>query len=104
MPSVTKFAGTGGVGASASVNWTNPGNILARDTTYARLASPSGTEANNQTLIPTNFGFAIPTGATIVGITVLSRISNSIQVFGGASNQIGWRRMTLTKDGSAGVG
>lgn len=44
--------------------WTNPGNITADDTSYATAAVPT------DYLIATGFGFSIPTGATIDGVTV----------------------------------
>lgn len=61
------FPGTGennaGIGATA---WTSPGNILADDNTTATCNAG----ASSQYLIARNFGFSIPAGATITGVTV----------------------------------
>lgn len=56
-------AGTGGFA------WTNPGNILASDNSYATRLFP-GNGATTHYLKATNFGFAIPAGATIDGIVL----------------------------------
>lgn len=51
--------------------WTNPGNVAASDNTYATLTCTAGTLAETTHYIKaTNFGFAVPSGATINGITV----------------------------------
>ena len=50
-----------------TVSWTNPGNIIADDTSYATAALSNAT---SRYLAGTNYGFAIPTDATISGITV----------------------------------
>ncbi|MFN8458290.1 MAG: hypothetical protein U0401_27170 [Anaerolineae bacterium] len=71
-------AGTGtsvsaGSGTSA---WTNPGNITTVGSPYATVNLPSG--GTTQYLQGTNYGFTIPAGATINGITVvINRQSNS---------------------------
>lgn len=54
-----------GVGAYA---WTNPGNAVSDNNSYASC-SIAGTGQSNY-LWATSFGFAIPTGATIDGVTV----------------------------------
>lgn len=51
-----------GIGTSA---WTNPGNITALDGNYAIAA----TTAQSHWLQATGFGFSIPAGATIVGVS-----------------------------------
>ncbi len=62
-------AGTGAnVDGPGSVNWLNPGYITADDTDYA--TSNLGNSATSEYLQGTNYGFAIPSGATINGITV----------------------------------
>lgn len=68
------FAGTGGtangcgVGTDNVACWTSPANITANDGVFATvLLGASGTSNELQ---GTNFGFAIPTGSTINGITV----------------------------------
>lgn len=48
--------------------WTNPGNILATDASYA-TCSP-GFLFESQTLWASQFGFSIPTGAVITGFEV----------------------------------
>jgi hypothetical protein len=61
------FVGTGennaGIGATA---WTNPGNITSDNATDASCNAA----ATSQYLVGRNCGFAIPTDATIVGVTV----------------------------------
>jgi len=53
------------------MNWTNPGNAVASDNIYATmLLSSSTVTVWGNFLQVTNFGFSIPTGATINGITV----------------------------------
>jgi len=61
--SITKPAGNG-----AGINWTNPNNITASDNVYTYITVNTGTSA--ATLVAYNFGFSIPTGATINGIQV----------------------------------
>jgi hypothetical protein len=59
--------GTGADDSSVgSLAWTNPGNITASDNTYATGAGPG----TSHYLKATNFGFSIPSGATINGIQV----------------------------------
>lgn len=63
-------AGTGANDASVGERaWTNPGNITASDDTRASTTMV-GVELTTQYLKATNFGFSIPSGATINGITV----------------------------------
>jgi hypothetical protein len=61
------FPGTGennnGIGATA---WTSPGNIVSDNGTDATCNAA----ASSQYLVARNFGFTIPTSATIVGVTV----------------------------------
>lgn len=52
--------------AVGTVAWTNPGNAAASDNTRANAACATAT---THYLKATNFGFAIPAGATIGGIT-----------------------------------
>jgi hypothetical protein len=62
-------AGTGAnVLGPGTVNWTNPGNITADDTNYA--TANLGINATSEYLQGTNYGFAIPAGATISGIAI----------------------------------
>ena len=63
------FPGTGAdVTGVGTVTWANPGNITANDNSYA---SASLNNSTTHYLQATNFGFAIPTLATIDGITVV---------------------------------
>jgi len=62
---LTTSAGTG------NINWTSPGNASSSNNVYA-TASMKRTPASQNTsyyLEATNFGFSIPTSATIFGIT-----------------------------------
>jgi len=68
MASVTNSAGTGANGTGGgSDSWSTPGNITASDDTYANISGPGFISKD---LECTNFGFAIPAGATIDGIEV----------------------------------
>lgn len=59
-------ASTGQDNSLGTVGWTSDGNIVANDGAYAYM-SAAGT---SYFLKATNFGFAIPSGATIDGVTV----------------------------------
>lgn len=62
--------GTGANVTTTGLAWTNPGNITAADAAFATHANlNSGTDATDG-LKGTNYGFAIPSDATIVGIKV----------------------------------
>lgn len=63
------IAGTGADGGGVNTPWTNPGNITASDAVFA-VASLPGAATHSNELLATNFGFAIPLNATILGITV----------------------------------
>ncbi len=61
------FPGTGANDASIGATaWTNPGNITATDASDATCNAG----ASSQYLVAKNFGFAVPSGSAIVGITV----------------------------------
>lgn len=61
-------AGTGtNVNGPGTINWTNPGNVLSDNNAYV-TATVNGT--TTEYLQATNYGFTIPAGATINGITV----------------------------------
>jgi len=66
------LAGTGGTAGSCNGTttfcWTSPGNITANDGVNAQVVL--GANASSNELQGTNFGFAIPAGSTINGITV----------------------------------
>jgi hypothetical protein len=60
-------AGTGANDATVTgTGWTNPGNVTADDGSYATVTV--ALNAHSQYVKGTNFGFAVPGGATIVGI------------------------------------
>lgn len=50
--------------------WTDPGNVAASDDARAQANPLSGAANSSHYLKCTNFGFAIPSGATINGVTV----------------------------------
>ena len=69
MANTTKNAGLGANGAGGgSSTWTDPNNITASDNSYAVIPGPHGFSSTD--LDCTNFGFNIPTGSTINGISV----------------------------------
>ncbi len=77
-----------------SIAWSNPGNILSSDNSRAS-ATLSGTNNTNY-LTATNFGLAIPDGATILGITVsVERVRS-----GGSSGNARDNVVRLVKSGS----
>lgn len=57
--------------------WTNTGNITASDNVDATLNGAGGTYTSHY-LLATNFGFAIPAGATIDGIVATVEGANGI--------------------------
>lgn len=57
------IAGDGGTD-----DWTNVANIVSSNDTYATVALDSGTGDASYQIKATNFGFNIPTGATILGM------------------------------------
>ncbi len=52
-----------------TVAWTNPNNAKTRDDSHAYIEYSSGTAVSNYLKL-TNFGFNIPSGATIVGVQI----------------------------------
>lgn len=63
-----RIAGTGtSVTRGSGTAWTNPGNITANDGTTASVSS--GSFGSNY-LVASNFGFTVPTGSVIQGVTV----------------------------------
>jgi hypothetical protein len=70
IPAGPRNAGTGAnVAGVGSVAWTNPGNITTVGSPYATANVGSGATSNY--LRGTNYGFNIPDGSTINGITVV---------------------------------
>lgn len=77
-----------------TVAWSTPNNAMTSDNTYSEV-----TIADNQTthyLKATNFGFSIPTGATIDGILVEIE---AVRLSGGGEN---WSSVKLIKNGVIG--
>lgn len=58
--------------AVGTLTWSNPTNAKAEDGSYAKAASV-GVQAESHYLKLTNFGFAIPEGATVLGIVASIR-------------------------------
>ena len=89
MATETKFCGTG-----AGTGWTTPGNITADDNVDAYNIGGVGVYG---ALKATNFGFAIPTDATVTGLsTRMGRYALTGTVI---DNSVRW-----TKDGTNTVG
>lgn len=55
-------------GTTSGTSWSNTGNVVSSNNSYATATISAGATTNLLTL--TNFGFAIPAGATIDGIVV----------------------------------
>lgn len=53
-----------------TVAWTTPANAVSSNNAYATMAVAAGQQKESQFLQVSNFGFAIPEGATITGIVV----------------------------------
>lgn len=98
MPNLVAGYNTAGAGASALAQWSNPGNVTAEDGVYAQsTAWPAPGPAATRKMEATQFGFAIPSNATIVGFRV--RIKGKINSgIGDTGNTIA---VGLTKDGTA---
>ena len=87
-----KFAGTGASVDTGADPWTSPGNVTADDN--ANASTPEGAaDATSDTLRATNFGFAVPAGATIDGIEVRYRRFND------GSKTIATTNLRLVKSG-----
>ena len=80
-----------------TVTWTSPGNILSSDNNYANALLSTSTTTSHY-LLAKGFGFSIPSGATIDGITV------SIEKSASHTNSITDFHVRLTKDGSGSIG
>ncbi len=79
--------GTGADDAAIGTRtWSNPGNITSSNNTYATATSSGGGNSTTHYLKATNFGFSIPSGATIDGITV--GIERKGTTTGGAGNWV----------------
>ena len=78
-----------------AVAWSNPGNAAASDNSYA-TAVIGAAVTPSEYLKVTNFGFAIPTGATIDGITVAVEHSSS------QANRVNDHAVRIVKGGTIG--
>lgn len=69
------FPGTGENNASIGATaWLNPGNITADDVSTSTCAAAAG---GSNYLVARNFGFSVPPGVTINGITVVFEMQES---------------------------
>jgi|GEM_PF-1000908 len=64
------FAGTGATSGGPGNDWTNTTRVSANDNSYTGIAGNIDNGENTEGLLATNFGFAIPANATIVGVQV----------------------------------
>ncbi|MBL0357018.1 MAG: Ig-like domain-containing protein [Chitinophagaceae bacterium] len=75
------YAGTGATSGGPDIAWSNPGNIVSNNNSYA-LANNLDNGDLSEGLIATNFGFAIPAGATITGVQVtIGRFGENTNTF-----------------------
>ena len=77
--------------------WANPDNAKLSDNNYTNIAF-TAPAATSHYLKATNFGFSIPTGATIDGVLV--EIEN---VHSGGSGTVQWDEIKIVKGGSIGA-
>jgi hypothetical protein len=91
-----KNAGTGSnVNGPGTISWSNPGNITSAGSPYATASLTA--HATSEYLEGTNYGFSIPTNATIAGIQVtINRQSSS----SGGGNSINDITVSLIKGGT----
>jgi hypothetical protein len=61
-------AGSGG-GSGSAITWSNPSRVTINDGSASTVTLPIGTSTSHY-LKATNFGFSIPTNATILGVQV----------------------------------
>jgi hypothetical protein len=89
-------AGTGSnVNGPGTMSWSNPGNITTAGSPYATASLTA--HATSEYLEGTNYGFSIPTNATIVGIQVtINRQSSS----SGGGNSVNDITVSLIKGGT----
>lgn len=65
VATAAKLPGTGAnVDRAGATDWTTPGNVTADDASTASAAVPT------DYLVCSNFGFTVPTTATVLGVTV----------------------------------
>jgi hypothetical protein len=75
MPNANASVGPNGPGTVVSVSpgdhpWSNPDNAKVSDNSYASAAAPPDPPSSSYRLKATNYGFSIPSGATVRGIQV----------------------------------
>jgi YD repeat-containing protein len=90
------FAGTATIGATANSRWTNPSNAVGNTPSDFAETDVDKNDSSDQLKL-TNFGFNIPAGATINGVTVTL-------VTTGSSNPVNGSAIQITKDGSNAIG
>jgi hypothetical protein len=96
MASVREFAGAGATSGGAGTSWSSASNIISDNNLHATAAMVGNTSSEG--LLATQFGFAIPSGATIDGFEVhIRRFANS----GSLCDDLSVR---LMKDGSTAIG
>jgi hypothetical protein len=82
MASVTKAPGTAADDAAIGTQaWANVDNIKVNDSNYAIATAPTGPVKYSHYLKATNFGFNIPSDATITGVEVLLRKFSNLGSF-----------------------
>jgi hypothetical protein len=89
------FAVTGASGGGSATAWSNPTRLNANDNSFVTVTG-SGT-AFTEALLATNFGFAIPSNATILGIQASYGRYKSA---GGGADQIQDNYVKLIKGGN----
>lgn len=77
---------------SVGLPWSNPGNIVSSNNSYATRVLTSGNDSNK--LIASNFGFSIPAGSTINGILV------EVECKASAESSLQFENVILTPDGT----
>jgi hypothetical protein len=101
MPSTAfTLPGTGSQQEDGNAMWTNTTAIQAADGSYASVALVSSQDTWD--LTATNFGFSIPVGATINGITVQLK-GNTDRTFDGTPNPFNYIAVVLWNN-NAGIG
>ena len=88
--------GTGATIAGANEVWANPSRITASDASYATAVQATHNITNP--IAGTNLGFAVPTDATVLGITF------ELNRYASAPSAAGDWQIQLTKSGSTGTG
>lgn len=89
------FAGTGATSGGNGSSWSNPTRVSANDNSNTTSSISGNGTTYSETLHATNFGFSIPSDATINGIQV------SIGRFASKSSSLQDRSVQLIKSGNA---